>query len=58
MRRVVTVLIVLILVLGALIAYRLWSQARALTAPSGGSGEIEGTVVEFRRRASGPASWR
>jgi HlyD family secretion protein len=50
MRRVVTVLIVLILVLGALIAYRLWSQARALTAPSGGSGEIEGTVVELSSR--------
>jgi len=50
MRRVVTVLIVLILVLGTLIAYRLWSQARALTAPSGGSGEIEGTVVELSSR--------
>ncbi len=50
MRRVVAVLVVLVLVLGALIAYRLWSQARALAAPSGGSGEIEGTVVELSSR--------
>ncbi|HET6440465.1 MAG TPA: efflux RND transporter periplasmic adaptor subunit [Anaeromyxobacter sp.] len=50
MRRVVVVLIVLVVVLGGLIAYRLWTQARALSAPSGGSGEIEGTVVELSSR--------
>lgn len=50
MRRVVAVLVVLALVLGSLIAYRLWSQARVLSAPSGGSGEIEGTVVELSSR--------
>lgn len=50
MRRVVAVLVVLTLVLGGLIAFRLWSQARALSAPSGGSGEIEGTVVELSSR--------
>ena len=43
MRRVVVVLVVLIVVLAGLIALRLWTQARALAAPSGGSGEIEGT---------------
>jgi HlyD family secretion protein len=50
MRRVVAVLVVLVVVLGALIGYRLWSQARTLSAPSGGSGEIEGTVVELSSR--------
>jgi HlyD family secretion protein len=50
MRRVVTFLTVLVVVLGGLIAFRLWTQARALAAPSGGSGEIEGTVVELSSR--------
>jgi HlyD family secretion protein len=50
MRRVVVVLAVLVLVLGALIALRLWTQARALAAPSGGSGEIEGTTVDLSSR--------
>ncbi|ABC82880.1 HlyD family secretion protein [Anaeromyxobacter dehalogenans] len=50
MRRVVAVLVVLTLVLASLIGYRLWSQARALSAPAGGSGEIEGTVVELSSR--------
>jgi len=50
MRRIVTVLVVLVAVLGGLIAFRLWTQARALAAPSGGSGEIEGTVVELSSR--------
>jgi HlyD family secretion protein len=50
MRRVVTFLVVLVVVLGGLIAVRLWTQARALAAPSGGSGEIEGTIVDLSSR--------
>jgi HlyD family secretion protein len=50
MRRVIAFLAVLVVVLSGLIAYRLWTQARALSAPSGGSGEIEGTVVELSSR--------
>jgi HlyD family secretion protein len=50
MRRVVVVLAVLVLVLAALISLRLWRQARALAAPTGGSGEIEGTVVDLSSR--------
>jgi HlyD family secretion protein len=50
MRRVVAVLAVLVVVLGGLIALRLWKQARALAAPSGGSGEIEGTRVDLSSR--------
>ncbi len=50
MRRVVVVLAVLVVVLGSLIALRLWRQARALAAPSGGSGEIEGTTVDLSSR--------
>jgi HlyD family secretion protein len=50
MRRVIVVLAVLVVVLSGLIAFRLWTQARALAAPSGGSGEIEGTVVELSSR--------
>ena len=50
MRRVVVVLAVLVVVLGSLIALRLWRQARALAAPSGGSGEIEGTSVDLSSR--------
>ena len=50
MRRVIVVLVVLVVALGGLIAFRLWTQARALAAPSGGSGEIEGTVVELSSR--------
>ncbi|WP_242392259.1 HlyD family secretion protein [Anaeromyxobacter oryzisoli] len=50
MRRIVIVLVVFVLVLGGLIGYRLRSQARALAAPAGGSGEIEGTIVELSSR--------
>ncbi len=50
MRRVIIVLAVLSVVLGGLIAARLLTQARALAAPSGGSGEIEGTVVDLSSR--------
>jgi HlyD family secretion protein len=50
MRRVVAVLAVLVIVLAGLIALRLWRQARALAAPSGGSGEVEGTTLELSSR--------
>ncbi|WP_242373230.1 biotin/lipoyl-binding protein, partial [Anaeromyxobacter sp. SG26] len=50
MRRVVVILVVLTVVLASLIALRLWTQARALAAPSGGSGEIEGTDVDLSSR--------
>jgi HlyD family secretion protein len=50
MRRVVVILVVLVVLLSGLIGVKLWSDARALAAPSGGSGEIEGTVVELSSR--------
>ena len=50
MRRVVVVLVALTIVLAGLISFRLYRQAQALSAPSGGSGEIEGTVVELSSR--------
>jgi HlyD family secretion protein len=50
MRRVLIVLAVIVVVLTALISLRLWTQARALSAPSGGSGEIEGTTVDLASR--------
>ncbi len=50
MRRIVVILAVLVVLLSALIGVKLWSDARALAAPSGGSGEIEGTVVELSSR--------
>jgi HlyD family secretion protein len=52
MRRVVVVLVVFTVVLASLIALRLWTQARALAAPSGGSGEIEGTTVDLSSRVA------
>jgi HlyD family secretion protein len=50
MRRVVIALVVLVVVLGGLIAFRLRVQARALAAPPGGSGEVEGTIVDLSSR--------
>jgi len=50
MRRVAIVLVALVVVLGALISIRLWTQARILAAPAGGSGEIEGTIVDLSSR--------
>jgi membrane fusion protein YbhG len=50
MRRVLTILAVLVVVLAALITLRLWRQARALAAPAGGTGEIEGTDVDLSSR--------
>jgi HlyD family secretion protein len=50
MRRVLVILAVLAVVLATLISVRLVVQARALGAPSGGSGEIEGTRVDLSSR--------
>jgi HlyD family secretion protein len=50
MRKVLTILGVLVAVLAGLIGVKLWSDGRALRAPSGGSGEIEGTVIELSSR--------
>jgi HlyD family secretion protein len=50
MRRVVVILVVLSAALAGLIALRLWTQARALAAPAGGSGEIEGVAVDLSSR--------
>jgi HlyD family secretion protein len=48
--RILAPLAVLTIVLAALIAYRLHTQAQVLAAPSGGSGEIEGTAVDLSSR--------
>ena len=50
MRRVLVVLAVLVAVLTVLISARLWTQSRALSAPSGGSGEVEGITVDLSSR--------
>ncbi len=50
MRRVALAFAALVILLGALISVRLWTQARALAAPSGGSGEVEGTIVDLSSR--------
>jgi HlyD family secretion protein len=50
MRRVVIALVAFTLVLVTLISLKLWLQARALAAPSGGSGQIEAVVVDLASR--------
>jgi HlyD family secretion protein len=50
MRRVVIALVAFTLVLATLISLKVWLQARALAAPSGGSGQIEGVVVDLSSR--------
>jgi HlyD family secretion protein len=50
MRRVALAFAALVILLGALISLRLWTQARALAAPAGGSGEVEGTIVDLSSR--------
>lgn len=50
MRRVIGILVVLVVVMSALIGTRLYAQKRALSGPSGGSGEIEGTAVDLSSR--------
>jgi HlyD family secretion protein len=50
MRRVVAILVVLVVVLATLISIRLWTQSRALSANSGGSGEVEGVSVDLSSR--------
>lgn len=50
MRRVIGILVVLVIGMSALIGVRLLRQQRALSGPSGGSGEIEGTTVDLSSR--------
>lgn len=50
MRRVIAILVVLVVAMSTLIGVRLILQKRALTGPTGGSGEIEGTVVDLSSR--------
>jgi len=50
MRRIAVVLVVLVTVLSGLLAWRLRAQAAAARAPSGGSGEIEGTEIDLSSR--------
>ncbi len=50
MRRMIVVLVAVVAVLAGALALRLRAQAAILSAPSGGSGEIEGTVVDLSSR--------
>ncbi len=50
MRRVVIALASFTLLLAALISLKVWSQARALAAPAGGSGQIEAVVIDLASR--------
>jgi HlyD family secretion protein len=50
MRRVIVILVVLVVVMSALIGGRLLRQRRALSGPSVGSGEIEGTTIDLSSR--------
>jgi HlyD family secretion protein len=50
MRRVVIALAGFTVVLATLISLKVWLQARALAAPSGGSGQIEAVVVDLSSR--------
>ena len=50
MRRVLIALAGFTILLAALISLKVWLQARALAAPSGGSGQIEAVVVDLSSR--------
>jgi HlyD family secretion protein len=50
MRRIALVVVLLVVVLSALLAWRLRAQAVAARAPAGGSGEIEGITVDLSSR--------
>jgi HlyD family secretion protein len=50
MRRIAVVFVLAVVVLSGLLAWRLHSQAAQARAPSGGSGEIEGTEVNLSSR--------
>jgi HlyD family secretion protein len=50
MRRVLIALVAFTAVLATLISLKVWLQARALAAPAGGSGQIEGVVVDLASR--------
>jgi HlyD family secretion protein len=54
--RILAPITVLAIVLATLIAYRLHTQAQALAAPSGGSGEIEGVTVDLSSRVGARVS--
>ena len=58
MRRVIAVLVVLVAVLGGLIAYRLWVQARALSAPLREARARSRARWSSSRPGSAPGSWR
>ncbi|MFP2931346.1 hemolysin D, partial [Pyxidicoccus sp. 3LG] len=50
MRRAVVLFVVLVGVLGALLGFRILRDRRAAEGPPGGSGVVEGTVVDVRAR--------
>jgi len=52
MRRMIVFLVVIVAVLAGLLTFRLRVQAAMQTAPSGGSGEIEGTEVDLSSRVA------
>jgi len=52
MRRIAVVLFLIVVGLSALVAWRLRRQEAELRGPPGGSGEIEGTVVDVASRLS------
>ena len=50
MRRIAIILVLLVLLLSGLIAWRLGLQSAEARGPAGGSGEIEGTEVSLASR--------
>jgi len=52
MRRMIVFLVAVVAVLAGLLAYRLRVQAAIQSAPSGGSGEIEGTDIDLSSRVT------
>ncbi len=52
MRRMIVLLVAVVAVLAGLLTFRLRVQAAVQNAPSGGSGEIEGTDVDLSSRVS------
>jgi HlyD family secretion protein len=56
MKRLVPVFLLAVLVLGGLLGWKLWDQDRALRAPAGGTGVVEGTTVHLASRVGGRIS--
>ncbi len=52
MRRMIVLLVAVVALLGGLLTFRLRVQAAVQNAPSGGSGEIEGTDVDLSSRVA------